>query len=192
MIFESIIKEMSLKVSALGIFSKCGGLLHESNASAGDGDGVLLMAQVAPFSGKDMVYVSPSHNDSGVCFFQAQPTQITNQDVYLTQRQNEVIFTGWVNGKKVTKDYGASISETVCAALRSFRPALETGSPVRMVEIELQGIDHSDIGENWGWNRPEFQYNLPPHEAFQIRLRVTTIVSNGCTNQTYHILNPAC
>lgn len=191
MILEGIIKEMALRVHSLGFVSRAGALLHESNITAGDGEGIATNAQIAPFTDNRLVDVSPSASDTGICFFKAGPTRVIDQDYFMTTRQNEVTFTCWVNGDKV-KAGNTDIEETIVRALRAYRVPIQTGSPVRMAEIEYEGDNAGESVNRWGWEKKSLRYNEPPHKIFQHRFRITYTVSNGCYSQTVEVVNAAC
>ena len=191
MILESIIKEMALRVYELGFLSRAGALVYESNVTAGDGEGIQTTAQVAPFTDPKLVDVSPASQDSGTCFFKAGPTRVTDQDSYLTTRENEIVFTCWINGDR-TKADDTDIEETIVRALRLYRVPIKAGSPVRMAEIEYQGDSAGEPINRWGWEKKTLRYNEPPHKLFQHRFKITYMVSAGCYSQTVEVVNPAC
>lgn len=183
---------MAKEVAALGFVSRSGGLLHEVNTTAGLGEGIMTWAQVAPFDTGKMVDVSPDRAESAISFFQVGVTRVVRQDTYLTQRENEVTFTCWINGDKTKAGTGTEIEEKIVAALRKFRPNIEQGSPVRSVDIEYIGDSEGEAINKWGWEGKMLQYGQPPHLLFQHKFRVRYMVAVGCNSQTVDILNPAC
>lgn len=191
MILEGIIKELATKVHSLGFVSRAGALLYESNASSGGADGIITSAQVAPFVGNKLVDVSPHAGETGTCFFRANATRVTGQDYFMSTRENEVVFTCWINGDRVKAD-GTDIEEKIVQALRSYRVPIQQGSPVRMVEIEYLGDSAGESINRWGWENKTLRYSEPPHLLFQHRFRITYIVSNGCYSQTVQVVNPIC
>ena len=189
---ENIIKSMAIQVKSLGFISKAGGLLHEVNTTAGAGESIMTWAQVAPFSSGKMEDVSPDKNETGVSFFRVGPTRITRQDTYLTQRENEAVFTCWLNGNKVREAEGSSAEEAIVAALRLFKVQITQGSPIRLFEIEYAGDNTGEAVNRWGWENKMLQYNQHPHKLFQLKFTLRYMVATGCMNQTIDILNPAC
>ena len=189
---ENIIKSMANQVKALGFISKAGGLLSEANTTAGAGESIMTWAQVAPFLSGKMEDVSPDKNETGVSFFRVGPTRITRQDTYLTQRENEVVFTCWINGNKVREAEGSSAEEAIVVALRLFKVPITEGSPIRLFEIEYAGDNMGESINRWGWENKMLQYNQPPNKLFQLKFLLRYTVATGCMNQTIDILNPAC
>lgn len=188
MILEGILKEMALRVHGLGFISKAGALVYEATATTG---GIMTNAQVAPFTDPKLVDVSPDSRETGVCFFKAGATRVTNQDSFLTTRENEVVFTGWINGDRV-KTSDTDIEEQIVKALRSYRVPIQAGSPIRMAEIEYLGDNAGEVVNRWGWDKGTLRYQEPPHILSQHRFRIEYVVSSGCYSQTVEVVNPAC
>lgn len=191
MILEGIIKEMAIQVHGLGFVSKSGGILVEMNSTAGDGEAILTSAQVAPFTTTKLFDVSPHNTETGTSFFRVGPTRITNQDLYMSTRQNEVVFTCWVNGDRV-KTNDTDIEEQVVKALRNYRSPRPSGGPLRAVSIQYDGDNTGESINRWGWEKKTLRYNEPPHLLFQQRFTITYVVSTGCYSQTVQVVNPAC
>jgi hypothetical protein len=189
---EQIIKEMALKVASVGFVSKSGGLMQEANTTAGNGDVIMTLAQVAPFASNALIDVSPDRNESAISFFRASPTRIVRQDTYLTLRENDLTFTCWINGNKTSEEPGTSAEEMIVQALRSYRVPIGEGGPIRMAEIEYLGDNTGEQINRWGWENKMLRYNEAPHRLFQHRFKITYAVATGCYSQTVHVLNPAC
>jgi len=191
MILESIIKEMAIRVHGLGFISKSGGMLMESNTTAGDGEGIMTTAQTAPFSTNKLFDVSPHNGETGTSFFRVGPTRVTDQNTFFSTRQNEVVFTCWVNGDRV-KVSDTDIEEQIVKALRGYRAPKPQGGPVRAVTIEYAGDNTGESINRWGWEKKTLRYNEPPHLLFQQRFTITYVVSTGCYSQTVQVVNPSC
>jgi len=192
MILETIIKEMAQSVAGLGFISKSGGLLQEVNTTAGEKDAIMTWAQVAPFTAGKMVDVYPDKTERGISFFKVGPTRIVRQDTHLTQRENEIVFTCWLNGDRLKEQTETSAEEMIVRALRLYKIQIKQGSPIRLVEIEYLGDNTGESINRWGWENKMLQYNLAPHKLFQHRFRILYTVANGCVTQTVDVLNPAC
>jgi len=195
MILEGILKEMANRVYGLGFISKSGALVYEANATNG---GIMTNAQVAPFTDPRLVDVSPGGRENGISFFKAGATQVISQDSYLTIRQNDIVFTAWINGDRV-KTSDTDIEEQIVKVLRTYRVPIEQGSPIRMVEIEYLGDNEgtisrygNDVANRWGWDKGTLRYNEPPHILFQHNFRIKYVVSSGCYSQTVQVINPSC
>ena len=192
MTFEAIIKQLASQVSALGFISKCGALAQISNTTAGTGSGVLVSAQVHPFNSPGMVSISPDRKESGISFFRAQPTRITNQNVWLRQQENDVLLTVWVNGDKTKAGPDVDYSMLIQNALKRYRVQIEQGSPIRTATIEVLGDSLGEIVTGFAWDGANFRYHEHPHKLFQIRLKITCNVAQGCSTATVQVINPAC
>lgn len=190
MILEGILKEMANRVYGLGFISKSGALAFEANATNGV-DSIAVSAQLAPFTDPKLMDVGPDSSETGISFFKALPTRITSQDSWLTTRENEVLFTAWINGDRV-KTSDADIEEQIVKALRTYRVPIEQGSPIRMAEIEYLGDNAGESINRWGWEKKTLRYNEPPHKVFQHRFRIQYVVSSGCYSQTVQVINPSC
>lgn len=190
MILEGILKEMANRVYGLGFISKSGALAFEANATNGV-DSIAVSAQLAPFTDSKLMDVGPDSSETGISFFKALPTRITSQDSWLTTRENEVLFTAWINGDRV-KTSDADIEEQIVKALRTYRVPIEQGSPIRMAEIEYLGDNAGESINRWGWEKKTLRYNEPPHKVFQHRFRIQYVVSSGCYSQTVQVINPSC
>lgn len=192
MILESIIKQMAQQVASLGFISKSGGLLQEVNTTAGASEAIMTWAQVAPFTSGKMEDVSPDKTERGISFFKVGPTRITRQDTWLTQRENEVVFTCWLNGNRVKEQGDTIAEEAIVKALRLYKVRIEQGSPIRLFEIEYTGDNQGEAINRWGWESKMLQYNQLPHKLFQHKFLLRYTVATGCVNQTIDIINPAC
>lgn len=192
MTFEAIIKQLSGQLYRLGFLSKCAGLAQVSNTTAGTGTGQIVSAQVWPFNTGGMVSISPDRKESGICFFRASPTRITNQNVWLRQQENDVTLVVWINGDKAKPGPDADYSIIIQNHLKKYRIELEAGSPIRTATIDILGDSLGEVVTGYGWDASGFKYHESPHQLFQVRLRVTSTVAQGCHTATVNVINPSC
>lgn len=189
---EEIIKQLALRVSELGFISKSGALAQVSTATTNGANGVFVAARIAPFNKPGMQYLSPDKNESGIAFWQSSATKVIRQDVYLRWQENDITLTMWINGDRVkNSDPGALLFNAV-QVIQNYRITLEVGSPIRMANIDLLGDSFGDVVSGFGWDDTKFKYHEAPHALFQVRFRLSLMVSTGCSTPTYQIINPAC
>lgn len=192
-ILEGIVKQLAMRINDLGFVSKSGGLLYEFSVSSGGANTVRTTAQIAPFVDGKLVPISPDKKETVITFFQAGPTRVLKQDLYLSQLENELTLTGWVNGDRIGREELGSPEVSILNEIRKFKSDLTTGGPLRDIEIDYSGDSEGQApASRWGWDKPEFQYGSHPHRIFQLKFRLTYMVSKGCATQTVHVLNPAC
>lgn len=187
-----IVKQIALQIYGLGLFSKVGALASEYSATLGDSQALYVAAQVAPFASQTAETLSPSAAERGICFFQASATRVLRQDVFLRQCENDLTFTFWANGGRLSGTQDGTLETQIINAVRSVRVAIPEGSPIRTLEIQHTGDLFGESANRWGWEGKMLQFNLPPHKIGQIRFRVTYTVGTGCYSQTVEVVNPAC
>lgn len=189
---EEIIKELALLVGRLPFVSRSGALAQISNATAGANNGTFVMARIAPFDKAGMQYIGPDKKEMGIAFWQSGPTKVSRQDVWLRGQENELTLTVWVNGERVKEAQASDYIGSVVQAIRNYRIPIADGSPIRMAEIEFQGDSYGEIVTAYGWDGLNFKYHEQPHSLFQVKFKLTTMVSSGCSDATYAVINPYC
>ena len=191
-VLESILKGLAVRVKDSGFVSKSGGLLQETTIVTSGASIVRAAAQIAPFIDGKLVDVHPDSNETVVTFFQAGPSRVIRQDMYISQIENDITLIGWINGNRIRGTENADPEMAVMSIIRKARFQVDSGSPIRSVEIDFSGDNDAIQLSRWGWDKPEFQYGAFPHRFFQQRFRISYVLATGCATQSVHVLNPSC
>lgn len=191
MILESIIQQLSQRVYDLGFMSKCGGLARELMVSAAGANRRIVSAALAPFSDNRYSEISPDRKDSGMLFFMASATRVVRQDVYTMTLENTVDVYGWINGDLTKADPTSDPELLILSKLRKANFKTEEGHPIRSIEIDYVGSQEPDFAR-FGWDEARFQYGAHPHRLFIHQLRVTYIVSTGCSTASVTVAGAVC
>lgn len=192
MTVEGIIKQLASHLAGIGFISKSGALAQVSNVASGAGTGVMVSAQVHPFNTGQMVSISPDKKESGIAFWRASPTRITNQNPWLHQQENELILTVWANGVKTKHGPDTDFIQLVRNHFHNYRVNLEPGSPIRTANLEFQTDSFGENVAGYGWDDSVLRYHEAPNQLFQIRFRLYLTVGKGCSTPTVNVVNPAC
>ena len=187
MIVPEIIQQMATKIANLGYISQSGAIVQEVER----GGKFDIQAKTYKDGFAKAVNISPDAKEGGITFFQVGPTRVLNSNTWLDSMENELTLTGWLNGNRLTEVEAAEMG--ILTALRNFRYAMPTGSPVRQLVVEFAGDNEGQpIGDRWGWTAPEFQYGKLPYRLFQLRFKLTYFVARGCSPVASAVLKPAC
>lgn len=192
MTFEAIIQEYSKALQGVEFLSVIGGLAQVSSVSMPSGNGTVVIASIAPFETGHRQTISPDKNTSGLCFWRASPTQITRQSAYLSEHQNTLTLTVWVNGDRVKMSSDMDAVMYLQKLIVGHKPNIDSNSPYRRVSMEFVGDNGSEVVTGFGWDGLQFKYHEHPHRLFNLQFRFTAFVGAGCNTPDAYVLSPVC
>jgi hypothetical protein len=192
MTFEAIIQEYSKAVIESGFVSKVGGLAQVANVSTAGGNQTIVSAKLFPFESGTYSTISPDKKETGIAFWRASPTRITRQSAYLSEHQNTVTLTVWVNGDKVKLSSDMDAVMYLQKLIAGYSPQIDSNSPYRKVSMEFIGDSLGEVVTGYGWDGLNFKYHEHPHRLFNLQFRFSAFVGAGCATPTFHIVSPVC
>lgn len=192
MTFEAIIQDYCKAVMECGFVSKCGGLAQVGNVSTPGGNQTVVIANIYPFETGTYSTISPDKKETGIAFWRASATRVTKQNAYLSEHENTLTLTVWVNGDKVKLSSAMDAKLFLQRLISRHKLTIDQNSPYRSVSVEFIGDSTGEVVTGYGWDGLAFKYHEQPHSLFNLQFRFTAFVAAGCATPTAHIVSPVC